>query len=159
MNYITDSKAFKAACDSIAKRGKKLDADIQHAAMSAAHAVEKNGNVGYVNMLYLSMPAGSRKAALTDWLLKYAGVVANTEKGKAEMPFKYTKDKAVNLAGGAAEPWYDCAKDKEPDMVFDILAALESLIKKAKGKEFDTLAMARVENLRNDLKNAAKEAA
>lgn len=153
MTYITDTKAFKAACDSIQKRGKKLDADIQTAAMSAAYAMQQHGNPMYVNMLFLAMPAGARKAALTDWYLKYAGVVANDGENKKEMPFKHTKDKSVNLEGGAQEPWFECKKEPEPDEVFDVLAALNAIIKKAQGKECDELALKQVENLRNELVN------
>lgn len=157
MNYITDAKAFKAACDSIAKRGKKLDADIQHAALSAIYAVEKHGNVGYVNMLYLALSAGTRKSAMTEWLLQFGGVVANAEKGKAEMPFKFDREKSVDLAGGAAMPWYECKPDQDPDMVFDVVAALKSIIKKAQGKNVDALHLAKVENLMSELTNANAE--
>lgn len=155
--YITEAKAFKAACDSISKRGAKLDADIQHAAMSAAYAVKEHGNVGYVNMLYLALSAGTRKAAMTEWLLQFGGVVANAEKGKAEMPFKFDREKAVDLAGGAATPWYDCKPDQEPDMVFDVVAALKHIIKKAQGKNFNTLHLTKVENLCAELAHSADE--
>lgn len=158
MNYITEVKAFKAACDSITKRGAKLDADIQHAAMSAAYAVQQHGNVGYVNMLYLALSAGVRKSAMTEWLLRFGGVVANTEKGKAEMPFKFDREKPVDLEGGAATPWYDCKPDQEPDMVFDVIAALKAVIKKAQGKNVDALHLAKVENLYSEMINAHTEA-
>ena len=153
--YITDAKAFKAACASISKRGAKLDADIQHAALSAANAMLLNKNPMYVNMLYLALHSGARKSVMTEWLLKYAGVMANEEKNKKEMPFKYDPERTVNLAAGAAQPWFDCKPDQDPDEVFDIAKAVAAIIKKAQGKAHDPLMLARLENFASSLTNEA----
>lgn len=155
--FITDIKEFKAACASITKRGLKLDHDIQHAALSAANQVALHGNTMYVNMLYLALQRGARKSAMTEWLLKYAGVMANTEASKKEMPFKFDKERAVDLAGGALEPWYDCKPDAEPDQSFDVIAALRAVIKKAQGKNVDAKHLLMVENLANDMAHANDE--
>lgn len=157
MNYITDTKAFKAACDSITKRGAKLDADIQLAAMSAANAVAQHGNVMFVNMLYIALSKGARKSAMTEWLLKYAGVMANDGASKKEMPFKFDRERTVDLAGGALEPWFDCKPDADPDMTFDVVAALRAVIKKAQGKNVDAKHLLLVENLVNDMAHAEPE--
>lgn len=159
MKYITDTKAFKAACDSITKRGAKLDADIQVAAMSAAYAMQQNNNPMYANMLYLALQKGARKAAMTEWFIKYAGLMANDGKNKAEMPFKYDSNRVVDLVGGAAEPWYDCKPDAEPDMVFDVVAAVQALIKKAKGNKggVDQVALLKLENFASSLTNQADD--
>lgn len=155
MNYKINAAEFKKLCVSITTRGKKLDADIQHAGLCAITAVADHGNVGYVNMLYLALQAGARKSAMTEWLLQFGGVIANTEKGKAEMPFKFDREKSVNIEAAMAMPWYECKPDAEPDQVFDVVAALKSIIKKAAGKNVDALHLAKVENLCSELTNAA----
>lgn len=148
---ITDSKAFIAACASIAKRGKLLDNDIQTAALSAINHAELHGDIGFVNRLYLSMPAGSRKAALTEWLVHHGKVQANAGENKKEMPFLFDKQRTTDMAGGLANPWFTFKLDKAPDEVFDIVGAMHQLLKRAQGKNVDALALAKVENLVSEL--------
>lgn len=155
MNLIKDKKQFEAACASVAKRGTKLDADIQLLALSAVDHLIEHKNVHYINKLYTSLSAGMRKAALTEWMLKYGGVVANGEGNKKEVPFICDRAKVPNMAGGAEEPWYMCKPDAEPDQVFDIVAALAAVIKKAQGKQHDPLLLAKLENFRASLTNEA----
>lgn len=116
---------------SIAKAGKKLDADIQRAALGALAQVGEHRNTTLVNRLYLSLSAGTRKAALTGWLLQFGSLVANDGDNKKEQPFKFNAEKATNMAGAQAQPWFDFAPDKDPDQVFDVVAALNSLLRKA----------------------------
>lgn len=116
---------------SIARAGKKLDADIQRAALGALAQVGEHRNTTLVNRLYLSLSAGTRKAALTGWLLQFGSLVANDGDNKKEQPFKFNADKATNMAGAQAQPWFDFAPDKDPDQVFDVVAALNSLLRKA----------------------------
>jgi hypothetical protein len=126
------------AIESITKRGKVLDNDIHIAACSCIAIKAEAGDTMFINRLYLALPKGTRAAALTNWLLAYGGVIANdgtSGKPKAEQPFLHTKDKPVRLEEGKADPWFDHAPDKKPDEVFDIMAAVMAIIKKAKGKE------------------------
>lgn len=137
MNLHTKAE-LGAVIDSIAKRGKKLDQDIHVAACSAIAIKGEAGDTMFINRLYLALSAGARKVALTDWLLVYGGVVANdgsSGKPKNEQPFLHTKEKAVRLEEGMADPWYDHKPDPKPDEVFDIMAAVNAILKKAKGKE------------------------
>lgn len=151
MELIKDKTKFDAACASIAKRGAKLDADIQLLAVSAiAHRAEHK-NPHFINKLYTSLSAGVRKSAMTEWMLKYGGVVANGEGNKKELPFVVDKEKQVNIAGGKEEPWFLCKPDAAPDEVFDIVAALAAVIKKAQGKSHDPLMLTKLENFRNEL--------
>lgn len=133
-----DKDSIGKAIESITKRGRILDADIHVAACSAVKLREETGDTMWVNRLYTSLPKGTRAAALSSWFLKYGGVIANdgtTGKPKGEQPFLHTKDKAVDLQAGIADPWFDHSPDKKPDEVVDMLAVVMSAIKKAKGKQ------------------------
>lgn len=139
MKLLTKAELPKAI-ESIQKRGKLLDADIHQAACSAVSVKGAEGDTGFINRLYLALPKGTRKVALTDWLLEYGGVIANdgsSGKPKAEQPFLHTKDKAVNLEGGMADPWYDHKPDKAPDEVYNLLDAIAAIVRKAKGKQLE----------------------
>lgn len=137
MKLLTKAELPKAI-ESITKRGAVLDKDIHIAACSAIAIKAEAGDTMFINRLYLALPKGTRAAALTAWLLKFGGVIANdgtTGKPKNEQPFLHTKDKACDLEAGMAEPWYDFKPDPKPDEVFDVMAAVMAIIKKAKGKE------------------------
>lgn len=131
MNGIMkDGKDLAAAIKSIANRGKALDKAVHEAAMSAAWHVMEHGNIGYVNKLFTSVSAGTRKAALTQWFLKFARVSANTGKDKGTAPFVFDSAKAVNLEDGDKNPWFSLAPDKAPDQQIDVLALIHSILKK-----------------------------
>lgn len=137
MKLLTKAELPKAI-ESITKRGKVLDTDIHQAACSAVAIKAEAGDTMFINRLYLALPKGTRAAALTAWMLKFGGVIANdgtSGKPKAEQPFLHTKDKACDVEAGMAEPWYDFKPDPKPDEVFDVMAAVMAIIKKAKGKE------------------------
>lgn len=134
MNIISDKAELNKFIDSIATRGKKLDMDIQTAAVSCLSHLAKHGDIGFVNRLFLAMPKGSRKAALTSWLLSYGALVANTLEDKATKPFVYTKDKTTNIDAAMTDPWFDHKPDQAPDEVFDLAKAVQGIIKKAQGK-------------------------
>lgn len=129
------SKAdIPAAIKSITARGAKLDGDIQHVAISALHHLATSGDIMAVNALFLGMPKGSRKAALTSWYLTHGALVATTGPDKGIKPFAYTKDKKTDVEAGIADPWFNHSPDKKPDEVFDLQAAIAAIIKKASGK-------------------------
>lgn len=132
---ILDKAGMDAAIKSITTMGKKYDALVHQAAVSAVDHHAKTGDVGYMNRLYLALGKGTRKAALSSWYLSYGGVLANTEGNKKEMPFKHSKDKNADVTAGTLDPWYDHKPDAEPDQVFDLAVAIEAIIKKAKGKQ------------------------
>lgn len=144
---ITDIAKLNKAIDSIAARGKKLDADVQVAGLSAMAHVDKTGDIGAVNRLYMALSAGTRKSAMTAWLLQYGRVVANTGEDKKEKPFVYAKDKGTDLEGADAEPWYNFKPDADPDEVFDVQAAVAALIKKASKKQLANGGVALVKKL------------
>lgn len=126
-----DKATIESSIKAIATKGKTLDALIQATALSCINHIELHGDVTLFNRLFLAMPKGARKSALTAWALAFAKLVANTGDNKKEQPFSYDKTKATNLPEAAANPWFDFAPDKAPDEVFDVIAALNGLLKKA----------------------------
>lgn len=128
---MLDASGIEAAIASILKNGKKLDGDIQQAAVSCLDHIEKHGDVRLFNRLYLAMPKGARKSALTAWGIAFGKIEANSGENKKEQPFVYAKDKTTNLPLAIAEPWFNFSPDKAPDEVFDVVKALKSLLARA----------------------------
>lgn len=126
---------------SIQGRGKKLDADIQHAALSIIDHIAGpgSGDVSLAEQLVHALPKGSRKTALVTWFAKFGPMrelnptvhpadKAKLEKNKDAL-FQYVKDK-MNMAGGVELPWYDCKPEGPLLAYFDVDAAIAGLIKK-----------------------------
>lgn len=146
MNKFSDIASLNKELASIKAAGAKLDSRIQDAAVAVLYHFAKNQDNGLVNRLYMALPAGARKTAMTSWLLAHCAVVANTDKAtKNEQPFVYAKNKTTNPEAGAADPWYKHKADKAPDEVFDLQKAVRALLAKAgkaesiKGGNADTL--------------------
>lgn len=147
---LTGAAEINAACDQIKQQGKALDEYIQFTAVSVLNHVELHGDVTVVNRLYLSMPKGSRRAALTEFLLANGKIAANSDKSsKADMPFLYDKKRQTNLDAAQAKPWYEWKPERAPDEVFDLQAALAALLKRAAkaGAVSDPDALAELETL------------
>lgn len=115
----------------IETNGKKLDADIQAAAVGCINHIETCGDVRLFNRLFLALPKGARKSALTQWGLAFGRMEANTGETKKEQPFVYAKDKTTDIMGAQQNPWYDFAPDKAPDEIFDVRKALAALLNRA----------------------------
>lgn len=129
---LLELNALNTLIASIAKRGAKLDQDIQLAGLSAIAHHAKCGDIGPINRLYNALSKGTRRAAMTSWLLAYSGTVANTDKEtKADKPFVHQKDKAADVEGAEQDPWFEHKPDQDPDKVFDVRAALAAVLKKA----------------------------
>lgn len=131
--------AITAAIGSITKRGAKLDADIQHCALSILAHVDQHNNVTLINDLYKGMPKGSRKAALSEWLLAFGKCKANEGADKKTVPFLYDGSKKTDMVHAAEKPWFDFKPDADPDQVFDFAKMLTSLLNKASKANPDTL--------------------
>lgn len=126
-----DKAQIEALIKRISTTGKKLDDDIQQAGLGCLNHIEQHGDITLFNRLYLALPAGARKSALTAWAIEFGRVLPNTGDNKKEAPFVYSRDKATDMAGAASNPWYNFAPDKAPDEVFDIGKALTALLAKA----------------------------
>lgn len=115
----------------MAKAGAKLDAFIQGTAVDVITHYAVHTDIRLVNRLYLGMPKGARKAAMTEWLLAFCAVVPNQSKTTAkEQPFIHSKDKVTDVEGGAAKMWYECKPDVKPADVFDFQKFVKLALKK-----------------------------
>jgi hypothetical protein len=136
-NLIAESE-MAAAIKSIKTNGAKLDHAIHVAAVSAVAIASKEGhpastgNIFYVNSLYAAMPKGARHAALTAWLTTFGGLMANEGENKDTTPFVHDSNKALDMEGGLATPWYSMKQSPKPDQVLDVLKLTLAVIAKAK---------------------------
>lgn len=128
---ITDLKALAAAIKAHAGKRAKLDDELQTLALSAILAVRDHGNIHYVNALYSASGKGTRHVALASWFMEFGGVSANTGKDKAEKPFIFDREKAVDLESGVATPWFDMKPSQAPDEILDVLKLVQAVIRKA----------------------------
>ena len=146
MKKFADVASLNKEIAAIKVAGAKLDSRIQTAAVGVLEHFEEHKDNGMVNRLYHAMSAGSRKSALTSWLLAHCAVSANTDKAtKQEQPFVYDRNKKTDPEAGEADPWYSHKPEKAPDEVFDLQKAVRALLSKAekakdlKGGDADTL--------------------
>ena len=115
----------------ITKAGAKLDAFIQGTAVDVLEHYSEHSDTKLVNRLYLGMPKGARKAALTEWLLAFCAVVPNENKSTAkEQPFIHSRDKVTDVEGGKAKMWYECSPDREVAETFDFQKFARLALKK-----------------------------
>lgn len=136
MNLITDKVTLEKAITAWGTRGTKWAQEGHMLAMSALTMTSKHNDVGPVNRLYKAMPKGTKSSAMASWLLAYGALLANEDsKTKADMPFKYTKDKDYNLAAAAQDAWFNHKPEPAADEVFDLAKAVEAIIKRAQGKQ------------------------
>lgn len=131
VKLIEGADALVKFINGIAGRAKRLDSDLHIGAMSAAAHFEKHGDVTYINRLYLAMGKGARHTAMTEWMLQFAGVMANDGAAKKNTPFLKDPAKKVNLEQGAKKPWFLLKPSKAPDEVVDVYALTLAVIKKA----------------------------
>ena len=137
MELIKGTAAITKAIASIQSRGKKLDADIQHAGLSILSHATEHGDTTLADKLLGAMPKGSRKLALVEWMLAF-GQVRLLKKEVAEenarilagATFALDRTKTLNLASAEETPWYDCKPEKEVFDAFDVQAAVAALMGK-----------------------------
>lgn len=142
-----DTKTFTKTLKMIGTTGVKLDGMIQECGLFALEHAEAHQDLCHVNGLYNALPKGTRKSALTGWLLAFGKVKANTGKDKAERPFAFDKEKETDLDGAAETPWFEFKPDAAPDEVFDLQKAMMALLKKARKLKADGKQIAHAEML------------
>lgn len=128
--FMDKADAYKLA-DSIAKRGKVLDSDIQRAAVSAIAYSILYGDVTIGQKLIECFPAGSRKASL----VTYFETRGNFEFDKSAKKVVYRlnpkaeRDMAKLIPLLAENRWTD-AKPEVIESVYDVMESLEKFIKR-----------------------------
>ena|SRR5690625_4561164 len=137
MKLITDIKALNTAIDSIARRGKKLDEDIQLAGLSCLNHIDQHGDVTVLCRLFNAMPRGSRRNALAAWAAAHGKVQVNVDsKTNKEKPFLFDRTRGTQLEAAAESPWWDFKPERPLEEEFDFEAALAALFNRArKAKE------------------------
>ena len=132
------SKAIAAAISANAKAHAEVDAEWHAIGLSVMAHMAEHRDVSVVNNLvipmYMGLGKGARHAAMTEWLLTFLPVVANTDQAtKGTLPFVFSKDKAKiepDFAMASEKPWYSMQKSPAPDQVFDLNKVVAGLFKK-----------------------------
>lgn len=137
MKLIVGTAEINKAIASIALRGKKLDADIQHAGLSIIAHIEEHKDTTLLDKLIDAMPKGSRKLALTEWALAFGKVrlldAKNPEDAAriaAKAYFQYDKTRTTDLTSAAAKPWFDFKPEQPVLTAFDAQAAVSGVLAK-----------------------------
>ncbi|CDK30079.1 hypothetical protein AMP1_7 [Burkholderia phage AMP1] len=137
-----DKVALDKLITSIEGRGKKLQDDVQKAALSALHIVNDGaGDIGPANRLLLAVPSGMRRTALASYLVSFGKLKLNEDKEtKREKPVVFDSKRPGDTDGASGITWYNFQPEPElnSDTVFDLHAAVVALIRKASKGNNDT---------------------
>lgn len=133
LKLMQSATEINKAIDSVQRRGKKLDDDIQHTGLSCLNHIEQHGDVTLLCRLYNVMPKGARRNALAQWALAFGKVQVNADKDtKKDLPFTYNKAGGTDLAGASESPWYTFKPEKELSEEFDFATKLQALLTQAR---------------------------
>lgn len=136
MNLITDAKKIATAIASIKGRGTKLDADIQHAALSVLQHCANTGDTTLADKLVQAMPKGGRALALVEWMLAFGTIRKLDAKSKDEKKAIEAgrifqddkKNRTLDLAGAQAKQWHEFRKEAAISTAFDAQASTKRLL-------------------------------
>lgn len=132
MKLLTNKADIDKAIKSIQTRGKKLDADIWVAAVSAMAHHAEHGDVTLVNNLVSAMPKGARVNALREFILCF-GKVTYDEQNKV---FAHDKEGNFDLEGAMETSWTEF-KPEPAYVPFDALKAMAKLVKSVQAADAD----------------------
>lgn len=137
MKLLTTTEAINKAIESIARRGKQLDHDIQVTGVSCLAHVAEHGDTTILDKLVNAMPKGSRKTAFCEWALAY-GNIRMLDRGNERDAdaiaqgrlFAKDKTKDFNLEGAWENMWYDFKPEKDLLDTFDAAKMVAMMMKK-----------------------------
>jgi hypothetical protein len=110
----------------------KGDTLIQTVGVDVLEHFEQYNDTGVVNRFYLAIPKGTRKLAVSAWLLAHGAISINGDKSSsATSPFVYDKNKVTSASAAAEDNWVSRKPEKTLTEIFDLQQAVRSLIKKA----------------------------
>lgn len=138
---IMSQSAFDKLLAKAADLGQRADETFQVAALAVARRALNEGPeraAGWANKLYLALNKGSRREAMTLWLVTYAGMVPNTDNAtKGVQPFRGKKrDVTFDMEGAAEHPWFTLSPSKNPDeTAIDLLKLVQSIINRVEKNE------------------------
>lgn len=139
LELLTGHEALMKGIEGIVSKGKAYDNHVQLVALSAISVVGTTGNIFYVNAMYKALSKGTRHIAMSAWLKEFGGVEANTGKDKAEKPWVYLSKEAVDVKTAASMPWFSFKPSPGPDVAYDILVALQKVLKAASAAKAGTV--------------------
>ena len=128
---------IKKAIESIERKGKSLDWDIQRAAVSCLAHINKHGDTTLLDSLVNAMPKGSRKSALVEWAVALGEVRTLNRDNPDDQNaiaqgriFKIDRTRNFVLENAMASMWYDFKPEKDLLTVFDAQAMVQSMLKR-----------------------------
>lgn len=121
---IAGAKSINAAIESIQRRGKKLDKDIQIAALSAMQHHVEHGDVTLINRLVSAMPKGSRVNALRTFIDTFGAVRYDTESKR----FVHVKGKTFNIEAAMKVMWTEFKPESAYTPITDPLKQFDRLV-------------------------------
>lgn len=137
---LLNSAGIEKAIVSIGTRGKKLDSDIQVAAVSIIAHVEACGDVTLADKLMAAMPKGGRKLALVEFMLAFGKMRVLTKENDADAiaagrVMGFDKDKTTDMDGAMTTMWFEFKPEAAVLEAFDVQAAVHALLKRVKGMQ------------------------
>lgn len=139
---IKGSKLIQAAIDSVARRGVKLDNDVQLAALSILAHVDEHKDTTLADRLVAALPKGARRLALVEWFVNFGKMrlldKANPDEAKRITEgamFKYDAKRTTDMQAAAEKPWHTMRKEADVATVFDAKASVVSLLARIKGAQ------------------------
>lgn len=125
-NLIVGAADIDKAIKSIQTRGKRLDKDIQIAALSAMQHHAECGDTTLINRLITAMPVGSRVNALREYIETFGGVRYCAE-AKSMI---HVKGKVFDIEGAMDVMWNVFKPEPEYKSITDPMALIDGLIKR-----------------------------
>jgi len=154
MKLHTEITAINKALDSIAGRGKRLDADIHKAACSVMAHFAKHRDDKVVVRLMEVMPKSSRRKALIDWFEAAVPVEISYNNGTVKMPKEksqawqgFIAEFDATLKASIATPFWDYKAEKGAKDAVSFEAVLAYLERKAKSEKFAAGSEAKIVDL------------
>ena len=137
MKLHTTIEAINKSIESINRRGKQLDQDIQVTGVSILAHINEHSDATILDRLVQAMPKGSRKGALCEWACAFGKVrmldrelerdAAAIEAGRL---FKFDKTKETDIQGAWDNHWTSFKPEKDLLDTFDAAKAISQLMSK-----------------------------
>jgi hypothetical protein len=123
-----NTSELMTAIDAWTAKGKQWAEEGHTLALSILAHHTETGDIGPVNRLLTTMPKGTKRNAMAEWFLAFGKLSVTDDKSR---PMKHDKTKEAKLEDAKATPWYEFQPEKEIVEVFDLQAALKSLLARA----------------------------
>lgn len=135
MKLIKGATEIEKSLKLLSARGVKLDKDVHVVGVSVLAHASEHGDTTLADKLVLSLPKGSRKLALVEWMLAFGQLakldkVADKEALANGRLFKLDRTRTLNLEEAADTPWTEFKPEAHALTAFDAQAAVQSVLKR-----------------------------